>query len=232
MKLEQRFIDESEEEGPLEDELEPDPSDPPEVKRQKKLVREQKEEALHRQEEAARTEEDFFAIIEKWDQNDENRKRKERYNEVLRGDIPLDYGCSYSPDLKIFPKNLNTTTERQLTRGDFLDFIYDCPLDIEHLTSIAYASKIIHNLDPEHKEILYFLGVKNFKVKHVAEMRGMSDRNIRRARSVVYHKVWRKVYKVLSHRQKQGLKLTSRELEFMRGFENGTLVICDDKKTI
>ena len=233
IKLEDRFLDELEDAGPDEiDELEPDPLDTPEEKLRKKLVREQKKEALHRQEEAARSEDDFWAIIKKWDNNDATRERRERYNEMLRGDVPIDYGCSYSPDLKIFPKYLNTTAERQLAKGYFLDFIYDCPEDIYKLTSIKYASKIIYDLDPKHKELLYFLGVKNFKIRHFAEMRGTSERNIRREQAVVYKKVWKQVYKVLDRRKKRGRKLTSQEMEFMRGYENGTLVMRNGEKRI
>ena len=193
------------------------------------LVRDLKAAALHRQEEAARTEDDFKKIIEKWNKNDSNRERRERYNEILRGDVPIDYGCSYSPDLKIFPEYMNTAAERQLAKGDFLDFIYDCPFEMHDLTSIRYAKDIVSSLKDEHKEILYFCGVKGFKIKKVAEMRGQSDRNIRRARRVVYNEVWRRVYNVLSRRQKNGMVLSDRERLFMRGYEEGTLVIDDDK---
>ena len=225
MKLEQRFLNDLKDCDPPEDES-------PETQDECKgnmLVRELKGAALRRQEEAARTEEDFKKIIKKWDTIDENRKRKERYNEILRGDVPIDYGCSYAPDLKVYPKYMNTTAERQLARGYFLDFMYDCPFEMHDLTSIEYAKDIVEGLKPEHKEILYFLGVKKFTVKYVAEMRGQSDRNIRRARKVVYNKVWKQVYEVLSRRKKNGCHLTSREMDFMRGYEEGTLVMDDDE---
>ena len=58
--------------------------------KKKWLKRQIKEEALLRLEEAARTEEDFAAVQYHWDRRDSNRERKERYHEVLRGDVPLD----------------------------------------------------------------------------------------------------------------------------------------------
>ncbi len=191
------------------------------------LVRDLKAASLRRQEDAARTEEDFKKVIEKWDKNDANRERRERYNEILRGDVPIDYGCSYSPDLKIFPKYMNTTAERQFSNGNFLDYIYDCPYEMHDLTSIGYARNIVKSLKNEHREILYFCGVKNFKIKKVAEMRGQSERNIRRTRCVVYKRVWKKVYSELSRREKKGCILSERERNFMRGYEEGTLVIDD-----
>ncbi len=165
--------------------------------------------------------------MEIWDGKDRTRERRERYNEILRGDVPIDYGCSYSPDLKIFPKYMNSSAERQLLKGDFLDFIYDCPYEMHDLTSICYARDIIRSLKDEHKEVLYFYGVKNFKVKKIAEMRGQSDRNIRRARCVVYKRIWNKVYAELSQREQKGYALSERERNFMRGYENGTLVMDD-----
>ena len=225
MILEQRFLDELEE------------CDPSEYKKYEALekcegnmlLRDLKAAALRRQEEAARTEEDFNKIIEKWDKNDAARERRERYNEILRGDVPIDCGCSYSPDLKIFPKYMNSTVERQLLHGDFLDFMYDCPFEMHDLTSIDYATEIVKNLKPEHKEILYFIVLKHFKTSTVAQMRGQSDRNIRRARIVVYHKIWKQVYEELTRRQKKGTILTEQEKAFMRGYEEGTLVMDDDK---
>ena len=55
----------------------------------KRLKREIKAETLRRLEEAARTEADFQAVINQWDKLDQNRERRERDHENLRGDVPL-----------------------------------------------------------------------------------------------------------------------------------------------
>ena len=57
-----------------------------------KLKRELKAEALTRLEEAARTAADFRGVITMWDKLDANRERRERYHEISRGDVPLEYG--------------------------------------------------------------------------------------------------------------------------------------------
>lgn len=48
----------------------------------KQLVRETKAAALARMEDAARTEDDFNAVMAQWNHLDENRERKERYHEM------------------------------------------------------------------------------------------------------------------------------------------------------
>ena len=82
------------------DEAAPDP-DADLSPKKKRLKRQIKEEALLRLEEAARTEDDFAAVQYHWDRRDSNRERKERYYEVLRGDVPLDIGIAKDPH--VFP---------------------------------------------------------------------------------------------------------------------------------
>ena len=59
------------------------------------LKRELREEALRRYEESARTVQDFKNVHATWDKLDTNRERKERYHELLRGDVPIDYDVDY-----------------------------------------------------------------------------------------------------------------------------------------
>ena len=57
----------------------------------KKLKRELEREALMRLEDAARTEADFREVVKIWDRLDRNRERKERYHEIPRWQVPLEY---------------------------------------------------------------------------------------------------------------------------------------------
>ncbi len=195
----------------------------------KKLKREQDEELLHRLEESARDEDDFKKVVREWDRRDRNRIRREHYREILRGDVPLEYGCKNLHDTRIYPRNINTPEERQLASGYFLDFIADCPREMEDLTSKKYIWYIVHSLKPEHRDILYLLGVKKFKVKKLAEMRGQSERNIRRARGVVYRKIWKQAYSSLVKMQARGYMPTLRERQFLARYENGMEDIDDDE---
>ena len=56
---------------------------------EKRLKREIRAEAVRRLEEAARTEKDFRVVVGEWDKLDQNRERRERDHENLRGDVPL-----------------------------------------------------------------------------------------------------------------------------------------------
>lgn len=86
--------------------------------------------ALERIENAARTEEDFEKVIEIWDKLDANRERKERYHEVSRGDnVPLEYNADENG--VSFPRSINKYLWNQIQKGDFIEAIYDCPLEIQ-----------------------------------------------------------------------------------------------------
>ena len=66
-----------------------------------KRKRELEMEALARLEDSARTEEDFQNVITWWNRLDANRERKERYHEIGRSDVPLEWGMS--PDGIVIP---------------------------------------------------------------------------------------------------------------------------------
>lgn len=89
-----------------------------------RLVRDVRREALARVEDAARTAEDFEAVVKQWDKLDENRERKERAHEMGRDDKTLDLGYT---DRLIFPIPILHPAWRLAIRGDFIDMIYDNP---------------------------------------------------------------------------------------------------------
>jgi hypothetical protein len=69
----------------------PKPAEAPE---RKKLKRELEQEALARLEDSARTEDDFNNVVTWWNRLDANRERRERYHEIGRSDVPLEWGMS------------------------------------------------------------------------------------------------------------------------------------------
>lgn len=124
----------------------------------KRLKREIKAEALRRLEEAARTEADFRAVINQWDKLDQNRERRERDHENLRGDVPLEYQTIPNPS--IAPIWMNDPAFRQLCHGNFLDILFDCPHELHNLAGNAFISDLLRDLNEEQQEILYFLFVR------------------------------------------------------------------------
>ena len=142
------------------------------------LIREAKAEALRRYEEAAQSPDEFMAVVATWDKLDANRERRERYNEVLREDGTLEYGRS-SEGL-IFPQWMMDATYRQLSRGNILDYLFDCPYEMHNLTGRAYLRKIMEGMKEDHKEIFFFLYLRQYSPQQLAALRGQTDRNIRK----------------------------------------------------
>ena len=185
-----------------------------ETEGRKLLQRELREEALRRFEESARTVQDFKNIHATWDKLDANRERRERYHELLRGDVPIDYQVDYLI-ATIIPHWRNDSMERQLQRGYFLDYYYDCPYEMHDLTSKEYLCQIIKGLKEEHKEIFYFLFLRQFSPQYLALMRGQTDRNIRKVRDTVLRKIHKKMNKQLREMQEHGYTLSERERRFL-----------------
>lgn len=174
-------------------------------------------EALRRFEEAAQTKSDFDDVIATWDRLDQNRGRRERYHEVLREEALLDYG--QSGEGMIFPQWMMDPTRRQLSKGNFLDYLADCPYEMHDLTAKKYLRQAIAEMWEEHKEIFFFLYLRQYSPQRVAAMRGQTDRNIRKVRDTMLRKVRKKIYYDLKKLQKSGYRMTKREREFLARYE-------------
>ena len=182
----------------------------------KKLKREIKAEALARFEEASRTEADFRRVVQMWDKLDQTRERRERYNEVLEEGTALDYGKN--GEGLIFPKWMMEPMTRQLSRGNFTDYLSDCPYEMHDLTGKAYLRRIIAGMKEEHKELFYFLYLRQYNPQRLACLRGQTDRNIRKVRDVVLRKVRRKVYDELKRLDARGYHMTGQERDFFGSY--------------
>ena len=181
---------------------------------EKRLKRELRAEALRRLEDAARTAEDFAVVVEEWNKLDRNRERRERDHENLRGDVPLEYQAV--PEPRIVPRWLNNPAVRQLCSGNFLDILFDCPYEMHQLTANAFLSQMIEELSEEHKEILYFLSIRLYSTTQLAQLRGQSDRNIRKVRNTIRKNLQRKLYDHLCEKSERSLTL--RERQFMEEY--------------
>lgn len=181
------------------------------------LRQETAEVAVERTSKAARTEEDFEVVIGEMDRLDKNRKRRERYHEVLRGDVPLEYKRTY--DGLIFPLFLSDPKQRLLHSGQFLDILYDCPYEMHELTGNTFLSKMVKDLKMDHKELLYYLSLHLYSTTRLATIRGQSDRNIRKVRDTYTRKLQKKLYRHLIQKRNNGGVLTLREKEFISLYE-------------
>lgn len=190
-----------------------------EAEEPRKLKRQMKEEALARFERAARTEADFRAVTELWDRRDRNRERRERYREVLRGDVPLEYQVDPAA-ATIFPRWRNDPTERQLASGNFLDYLNDCPYELHDLPGREYLRRVLTQVKDEHREQIFFLYLRLYSPQRLACARGQTDRNIRKVRDVALRKIRKRVYRELTRlKERGGVSLTRQELEFLEQFD-------------
>ena len=182
------------------------------------LKRELQAEALKRLESSARTEQEFTAVTEWWDRLDRNRERRERSYEIGRGDVPLEH--EMSQDGSCFPRWLANPTFRQICRGNFWDYFAYCLFEMHNLTAKEYIREIVMNLKLEHKEILFFLGIRLYSPKKLASLRGQTDRNVRKVRDVVQRKIQRKLYVALMDRRQNGASMTLQEKAFIEQYES------------
>ncbi len=187
---------------------------------QRKLLRrELQAQALARLEDSARTQQDFERIVAWWDRLDANRERRERYHEISRSgdDVPLDYGAS--ADALCFPDSLNSVIEKQIRKGDFIDAIFYCPYDIHQLVTEEYLPEILRELSDDHKFLLFLCAVRQLSSAKIAEMKGQSDRNIRKVRSTMRKRIRKKLLTALTEKAQKQQPLTLLEKEFLK--ENG-----------
>ena len=177
------------------------------------LHREARALALRRIEESARTEEDFREVIRWWDKLDSNRERRERDHEKGRSDIPLEWGADeqYLSDKPSY----DTVLKRLMLSGDFIDLIFDRPETLHELVTDADLSKILKELKPHLKNMLYYLFLRDYSTSEYADSIG---RNIRGIRETALKKI-RKLYGgILTYRKENSLPMTIDEKYFL---ENG-----------
>lgn len=180
------------------------------------LHREARALAIRRIEESARTEKDFKEVIRWWDRLDANRERKERDHETGRSAVPLEWGAD---ELYFSGRpSYDMILRRLVLAGDFLDIIFDHPETVHELVTNADLSKILKELKPHLKNMLYYLFLRDYSATEYADTIGQSDRNIRGIRETALKKM-RKLYSgTLTYRKENNLPMTLDEKYFL---ENG-----------
>ena len=132
------------------------------------LKRELRAIALKRLEDGARTVSDFEEVIKEWDHLDDNRERKERYHEIGRENI--DSKKDVAPLAIVIPAPITHAYWRQLMKGDYIDIISNCPYEMHNSLSDEDYSKIIYDLKDDHKELIYFLYLRDFTTSQLAAL--------------------------------------------------------------
>ena len=189
-----------------------------ESSKKKKLRREMERESMARLERLAKTEEDFKEVVKQWDRLEKNSDRRFRYHEAVRGDVPLEYGMA--EDSPVIPAFLNNAYWKAIRSGNYMELIFDCPFEIDQVTSHRYISGKLRDLKDEYKELLYYLVIREYSTAHLAEILDQTDRNIRKKQHRLLERLRRKLYEHLDKRERRGSWLTKREQDFLLSRKN------------
>ena len=187
------------------------------AERRKRVAQSVREEALRRLELSARTAAEFQSIVSWYDREEQSRMRRERRYENLRGDTPIEYLAPADGD--IVPHSMSYPTFRQICRGEFDDFLCNCLFRMHDLTDRAHLRKIILGLKLDHKEIIYFLGIRLYPTKLLADLRGQTERNIRKVRGTVQRKIHKQLYAALTELSDENAELTHQEQVFLKVYK-------------
>lgn len=187
------------------------------AERRKRVAQSVREEALRRLELSARTAGEFQSAVNWYDREEQSRMRRERRYESLRSDTPVEY---LAPDEGgIVPHSMSCPTFRQICRGEFDDLLCNCLFRMHDLTGRAHLRQIVMNLKQDHKEVLYFLGVRLYSSQQLALLREQTERNIRKVRGTVQHKIYKKLFAALTELAKENGELTHQEQAFLKEYE-------------
>ncbi len=147
----------------------------------KKRKRDIRHEMLRRLEQAARTVTDFQNLNGWYDYLEENEKSRVRKHEILRNgdDFPLEYG--EDEDSAFTAGCLSNVIARQMRKGDILDFLYCKPDTIDQLVTTDYMIHFMRALDKDDRELFYYKVLEKYSNGEIAEMRGQTDRAVRKA---------------------------------------------------
>lgn len=188
------------------------------AERRKRVAQSVREEALRRLELSARTAAEFQSVVSWYDREEQSRMRRERRYESLRGDTPVEYLAPADSD--IVPYSMSCPTFRQICHGEFDDLLCNCLFRMHDLTDRAHLRQIVMNLKQDHKEILYFLGVRLYSAQQLALLRGQTERNIRKVRGTVQRKIHKKLFAALTELAKENGELTHQEQAFLKEYKS------------
>jgi DNA-directed RNA polymerase specialized sigma24 family protein len=128
-------------------------------------------------ESAARTAEDFQAVVEQWNHLDSNRERRERDHEVRRNQETIRLGYT---DGKIFPVPFSHLAWREARKGDFIEMIHDNAEEIWQFIEDWDVFIELENLSARQKEVLFLTAVRLCTPQQIACCKGQTDRAVRK----------------------------------------------------
>jgi len=203
------------------------------------LVRETKAIALTRMEDAARTEDDFKAVIKQWNHNDENRERRERDHEIGRpNEDMLNWDRINENDEKgkmkteidvVIPRPPESMWWRQQLRGDFFDTIYDNAFEIWQLIEDWDIAVLVKNLTNKQKDVLFLSAVRLCSAAQIACYHDKTDRAVRKLLAAALEAIRSKLAPVIREQiDNEYPSMTIAKREFMAWYETKNAAAIDN----
>lgn len=204
------------------------------------LRREAKQIALTRMEDAARTVGDFKEVVKQWNHLDDNRERRERYNEVSRpNETMLHWDKVNASDEKgrlisvfgvVIPPPLNHPYWRQLIQGDFIDTIYDNAEEIWQLVEDTDISAQLKDLTDKQKIVIFLRAVRQCTPQQIACYKGKTDRAIRKHLTATLERIREKLVPIIREQIKAELPdITLWKRQFLDLYGNEKASLDKDK---
>ncbi len=191
------------------------------------LMRDVRREALARMEDAARTAEDFDAVVKQWDKLDENRERKERAHEMGRDDKTLDLGYT---DGLIIPVPVDHPAWRLAIKGDFIDVIYDNAEEMWQLVEDWDIAAPMKDLTEKRKIVLFLSAVRLCTPQQIACYKDQTDRAVRKLLTDALHSIHKKLAPVIRKQIKAGAPdMTLNKRLFLEWYEQQKIALDKDK---
>ena len=104
-------------------------------------------------------------------------------------------------------------------KGDFLEYVLECPFEMHELIEDYDISKIVNSLKDVQKELLFYSTLRGMTPQQIAKIRGQTDRNIRKVTDTMLKKFRKETYQCLMERAESGEKLCPRFIGFMKRYE-------------
>ena len=181
-------------------------------------MRDVKRAALARMEDAARTAEDFQAVIKQWDSLDKNRERKERFHEIGKDEKYFELGYS---DGMIFPVPFCHPAWQEAMKGDFIGVIYDNVEEIFQLVEDWDVSIELESLTDKQKEVLFLTAVRLCTPQQIACYRDKTDRAVRKLLAAVLARIRDNLADSIREQIEVGMPdMTLAKRQFLEWYEN------------
>lgn len=204
------------------------------------LKREVKRAALTRMEDAARTPTEFKEVVKQWNHLDDNRERRERYNEIARPNEEMlhwdkvnasnEKGRLRSVFGAVIPRPLEHPWWRQLIQGDFIDTIYDNAEEMWQFVEDTDISVRLKDLTERQKAVVFLSVVRQCTPQQIACYQDKTDRGVRKLLTAALERIRNKLAPIIQEQIKaEFYDMTLQKRRFLEWYNDEKVALDKDK---